>query len=381
MAHGRIGPDIVLNIRYAGTSEIRSVSVHEKKREPDGASAIDPERSHLNEVLDGTGTQWDALQQLWESGVKPPTAQAERPYVQMVISASPEFFRTGGHKAGQWDESRLKAWKEKTMQWLRDEYGDDLVHASLHLDEDTPHIHALIVPTYEKRPRMPGRPKRGESREAFEERRKQAENAFGVRTAGRSSCEQWSKRFARRTARQSYHGAVQGLGLGYGKDFIAENEPTPEHTPTGVWVREQAAAVEDAKAKAKQDRKEAVHKFNEQARAVSAKLAADRKDLENEKAALVQDQAEVASVRKNLSGLLDRAADFLRLPGLPDGIRAVGAALFKAAGRPVPEVATSHAGGTSPTRRRIGLAKPTRGSVPGPQPAPEASGPDSGFSL
>ena len=53
MAHGRLGPDIVMNIRYAGGSEIRSVSVHQKKRTPDGSSAIDSTRSKLNEVLKG----------------------------------------------------------------------------------------------------------------------------------------------------------------------------------------------------------------------------------------------------------------------------------------------------------------------------------------
>lgn len=248
MAHGRPGPDIVMNIRYAGGSEIRSVSVHEMKRTPDGASAIDSTRSKLNEVLEGPATQSQALDELWAKGVQPPTGQAERPYVQLVLSASPEYFRGPGQGPGQWDEARLKAWKAATMGWLREEYGEDLVHASLHLDEDTPHIHALIVPTYEKRPRMPGRRKRGESEEAFQARRREAENAFGVRTAGRASCEQWSRNYARRYARKSYHARMSPLGLGYGRDFVEEGKPSPDHKTTGEWVREQAAEVIKAKA-------------------------------------------------------------------------------------------------------------------------------------
>lgn len=249
MAHGRTGPDIVMNIRYAGASEVRAVSVHETKRTPDGASAIDPSRSELNQVLEGPATQTEALAAMWAQGVKPPAAQAERPYVQMVLSASPEYFRGPGQGPGQWDESRLKAWKAATLGWLRDEYGDDLAHASLHLDEDTPHIHALVVPTYEKRPRKPGKPKRGETAEEFEARKREALNAPTVRAVGRSSCEKWARNYARRYARKSYHAAVERLGLGYGRDFVDEGKPGPEHKTTGEWVREQAAEVAQEKAR------------------------------------------------------------------------------------------------------------------------------------
>lgn len=249
MAHGRTGPDIVMNTRYAGPSQIRSVSVHQKKRTPDGSSAIDPARSRLNEVLEGPATQSEALDRLWAAGVKPPTAQAEKPYVQLVLSASPSFFRTDGRGAGQWDESRLKAWKAATMAWLREEYGEDLAHAALHLDEDTPHIHALVVPTYEKRPRTPGKPKRGETAEEFEARKREALEAPTVRTVGRSSNDKWRRPYARRDARRSYHAAVEGLGLGYGRDFLAEGEPSPKHKTTGQWVREQAAEVAQEKAR------------------------------------------------------------------------------------------------------------------------------------
>lgn len=250
MAHGRTGPDIVMNIRYAGASEVRAVSVHETKRTPDGASAIDPNRSELNQVLEGPATQTEALAAMWAQGVRPPAAQAERPYVQIVLSASPEYFRGPGQGPGQWDETRLKAWKAATLAWLHDEYGDDLAHASLHLDEDTPHIHALVVPTYEKRPRKPGKPKRGETAEEFEARKREALNAPTVRAVGRSSCEKWARNYARRYARKSYHAAVERLGLGYGRDFVEEGKPSPEHKTTGEWVREQAAEVVQVKARA-----------------------------------------------------------------------------------------------------------------------------------
>lgn len=245
MAHGRQGPDIVMTTRYASVSDVRAVSEHEKHRTPDGSSSIDPNRSHLNEVLIGPGTQQDALDQLYGSGVKRPTAQAEAPFVQMVLSASPSFFRTEGKGPGEWDQKKLREWKEETLKWLRKEYGRDLIHVSLHLDEDTPHMHVLIVPTYEKKPRRPGKPKKGETPEEFEARKEAAENGAVIRTVGRSSNEYWSRNFARRISRQSYHAAMEHLGLGYGRDFVGEGEPSPERKETGAWVREQASLLKD----------------------------------------------------------------------------------------------------------------------------------------
>lgn len=48
MAHGRTGPDLVMNTRYVGASAIRAVSEHERRRTPDGSSDIDLARSHMN---------------------------------------------------------------------------------------------------------------------------------------------------------------------------------------------------------------------------------------------------------------------------------------------------------------------------------------------
>ena len=42
---------------------------------------------------------------------------------------------------------------------------------------------------------------------------------------------------------------MEPLGIGYGKDFVGEGEPSPERKETGTWVREQAAAIHDERAK------------------------------------------------------------------------------------------------------------------------------------
>lgn len=254
MAHGREGPDIVMTTRYVSNSEIRAVSEHEKNRTPDGSSAIDPLRSHLNEILHGPQTQQQAVDALYASGVKKPAAQAESPFVQIVLSASPEFFRADNQGPGEWDQSKLQEWRDSTMRWLREEYGDDLAHASLHLDEDTPHIHVLIVPTYTKKPRVPGRRKQGETQDEFEARKRAAQNGETIRTVGRSSNEYWKGNYVRRIARQSYHKAMEPLGLGYGRDFVGEGEASPERKATAQHVREQAQANKEDRAKIDADR-------------------------------------------------------------------------------------------------------------------------------
>jgi hypothetical protein len=230
-----------MNTRYVGASAIRAVSEHERRRTPDGSSDIDPARSHMNVVLHGPATQQEALDQFLASGVGEVAAQAESPYVQIVLSASPSFFRAEGQGPGQWDDAKLKQWRDASMEWLRAEYGDDLAHVSLHLDEQTPHMHVLVIPTYQKKPRKPGRQKRGETAEEFQARKAAAEAAAGVRVIGRASNEKWGHAWSKREARRSYHAAVEPLGLGYGRDLIEEGQPSPESMPTGQWVRERAA--------------------------------------------------------------------------------------------------------------------------------------------
>lgn len=67
--------------------------------------------------------------------------------VEMLLSASPEFFRPGApERAGTYDGSRLEGWKNASMNWLQEKYGNRIVSASLHLDEATPHLHVLLAP-------------------------------------------------------------------------------------------------------------------------------------------------------------------------------------------------------------------------------------------
>lgn len=319
-----------MNTRYAGVSEIRSVSEHEKNRTPDGASAIDPDRSDLNRLLWALGaepepgapdlrpkTQQEALEALWASGVKKPAQQSEEPYVQMVISASPEFFRAEGQKAGEWDQQKLDTWLDATMDWLKAEYGEDLAHVALHLDEDTPHLHVLVVPTYEKKPRKPGRRKRNETEEEFEARKAEAENAPTVRTAGRASSTYWKRAWARREARKSYHVAVEPLGIGYGKDFVGEGEPSPEHVQTGTFVREKAQELAEREAELKR-REAALQSRERESEAERQILLQTLEAAESELSAAKEFRAKVQDIGRRI---LEAVKDVAKTLGVGSRVR------------------------------------------------------------
>ena len=71
--------------------------------------------------------------------------------VELLLSASPEYFRPSApQQAGTYDTDRLEAWSQATTKWLNEQYGSRVIKATLHLDEATPHIHALLVPLDDK---------------------------------------------------------------------------------------------------------------------------------------------------------------------------------------------------------------------------------------
>lgn len=60
--------------------------------------------------------------------------------VEVVLSASPEFFKDG-------DIKKRNKWAVENTKWLKKEFGEEnVVSAILHLDEKTPHLHAHVVP-------------------------------------------------------------------------------------------------------------------------------------------------------------------------------------------------------------------------------------------
>lgn len=256
---------LVYNIEPASPSMISSLDRHCLTRTPDGSSNIVTARSNLNRVLEGLEHEPDkdnenysgglsrTLKAFYAGGVKKPAAQSESPYLRIVLSASPEYFRPDDPEAvGTWDEDRLAPWIEASMNQLRQEHGADLIFAELHLDEDTPHIHAVVAPTYAKKARVPGKQKRGETPEQFEERKVVARASEGVRTVGRASHPTLSKQGSFQRLRERMAVAVDHLGIEYGEDRAID---APDGQSTREWVIQKAAELRKQAAEQAQDRK------------------------------------------------------------------------------------------------------------------------------
>lgn len=69
--------------------------------------------------------------------------------IEEVLTASPKYFKPDGK--GGWDKAGVDAWVTAAMEWLRKTHGDRLMQAVLHLDEKSPHIHAVLLPEVEGR--------------------------------------------------------------------------------------------------------------------------------------------------------------------------------------------------------------------------------------
>ena len=64
----------------------------------------------------------------------------------LVLSISPDFFRDDPNKSGTYREDRVRVFEAEAQALLKKTFGSRVVAATLHLDEATPHIHAVVVP-------------------------------------------------------------------------------------------------------------------------------------------------------------------------------------------------------------------------------------------
>lgn len=96
--------------------------------------------SVANEWLEGGPGMYARAKELWDAM---PRKRSDAVHAfEVLLTASPEAFQNG---------MDIEAWKARSMTWLRQQFkGATIVGACLHLDETTPHIQAIIVPTDRK---------------------------------------------------------------------------------------------------------------------------------------------------------------------------------------------------------------------------------------
>lgn len=279
---------IVTNFRQASRASLKGATLHQTNRNPDGWSAIDIDRVHLNEVWIGSGMHILNDVNAYMKDVVEPTFKnsSGSPFCTIILGASPEYFRPNDEAPGDEDPERLAAWKNLTKTWIVETFGEDLVSAIYNGDETTPHVHLAICPTYLKKSRKPDRKKKGETDHEFAKRCEEWEREIGAKTLSWSSNNVLGQYNSFERLRRSYADAMKPLGLEYSlASFEPAQYPDPKHKKQHLedLEAEQAAnlaAIEDER----------------------AALDAERRKFEEEKAAfrehcdaLIQDELRIAA--------------------------------------------------------------------------------------
>lgn len=111
----------------------------------------DPSRTRLNRVLYGDKSRSIedlAISAYKRAGLDPKGFRKDATLANdIVMSISPAWFRPDDpDRGGSWDENRLNVFVAESLKYLQKGFGPRLLRVDLHLDEATPHIHAVVVP-------------------------------------------------------------------------------------------------------------------------------------------------------------------------------------------------------------------------------------------
>jgi len=107
---------------------------------------VDATRIHLNKELidfpEGVKDRTEAIQhRLKNAGLGRQIGKNQVQVIRFMLSGTPEDMKRIQ------DEGKLDDWCRDSIDWLKKTYGEEnVVAATLHMDETTPHIHASVVP-------------------------------------------------------------------------------------------------------------------------------------------------------------------------------------------------------------------------------------------
>jgi len=125
-------------VKTLGDLASQQTHIHRYRDTPNAT----PSRRHLNRLIFGEhfaikGVQ-KRLDEVKASGQKVRTNSI--PAIEVLLTASPQFFE-------QASPDEVAEWVDANERFLVDSFGaDNVVQVVLHMDESTPHIHAVVFP-------------------------------------------------------------------------------------------------------------------------------------------------------------------------------------------------------------------------------------------
>lgn len=107
----------------------------------------DPVRTPFNKeyINNGEKNIWElANERIEEAGIKGVRKDAVRG-MEFLMTASPDAFKRDQNGIST-EDLRNSKWVNDNLKFLSEKYGKNLVAFTLHQDEKTPHMHAIVVP-------------------------------------------------------------------------------------------------------------------------------------------------------------------------------------------------------------------------------------------
>lgn len=143
----------IARIKKHKSTSLQAVDNHNRRLV--STSNVDPKKTFLNQRYskDSTKSTKDLVQEKLSSlGINKYRKDAVVA-VELVLTASPEYFRPDNPKNyNYYDKERMEKWKKATSDFLKSKYSSQLiVEVNLHLDEATPHMHVILVPSLKKK--------------------------------------------------------------------------------------------------------------------------------------------------------------------------------------------------------------------------------------
>lgn len=175
MSHADFTPVTVFDVKRKTEAEVVALTSHNNRTAGD-LTHCDLEASEKNILFIGTRESIAVQGNRYMRRRKAKLDKRNvKPFTTLVLGVSPEYLRPKYHRDdpegfGKYDVERLRKWALAAQKWLIKTFGEDCIYAELHLDERTPHIHAVIVPTVEKKPTMPRNKRKSETDEKFQKR-------------------------------------------------------------------------------------------------------------------------------------------------------------------------------------------------------------------
>lgn len=223
------------NIQYAvchlqrGSGNDSGMSCHIERKTADGKVYIpdnaDKTRTHLNRELiqfpEGVCNRTEAVQyRIDNAGLHRKVGKNQTKAIRIILTGSHEQMM----KIEQ--QNRLNKWTDANLKWLRDTFGEEnVVSCVLHMDENTPHLHATVVPI------VTGERKR-KSREG--------EKKYRTQAGPRLSADDVMGRTRLSTYQNTYAEAMREFGLQRG--VVGS---TAKHQSNGEYYRQQLLQYEN----------------------------------------------------------------------------------------------------------------------------------------